>query len=219
MKLILPLFFLSIVGAFASSSDDLMLHVIRNDIGALSDVLSSSSEIDVNSTKNRMTSPLLLLSKDEKMTKLLLEHGADVSLGDAAQNMTALMEASRNGNINQAKLLIQAGAVINRKDDYGRTALHYSVGNLNAKFGVYLIELGAFLDAQDFEGNTPLMRAVYHGDHEFVKELIEKGANVRLLNKDELTAAQQVQFSVDEESKAKMVKLFEGASTGSTEIQ
>lgn len=175
------IFFLLVSRLIASPEGDLMKSVIKNDYTTAVDILSSEeSKIDLNSTDNPFRSPVLLFAKEEKMTKLLLEYGADPRATGEQQNMSALMEAARNGSVEQAEVLVKASAQVNFKDNYGRTALHYSVGNQNPKFAVYLISKGAFIDAQDYEGKTPLMRAVHHGDHELVGVLITSCRKINL---------------------------------------
>lgn len=201
------------------SEENLLLLVIRNEISKVEEILVGNNDLDINSTNNRFSSPALLFCKDEQMTKLLLDHGAEVDTVGSKQGMSALMEAARNGNIKQAKLLIDAGAQVNLKDHYGRTALHYSAGNLNVKLPDYLINHNAYIDAQDYEGNSVLMRAVYHGDIDFLRLLIKSGVNQNLLNKNELSAENLIDLTLNKRNKAIIREIFINAKESRREEQ
>lgn len=210
MKTILLIYWVMICSLALSAKDEnaLIMIIIKNDLDAAQELLSSSGDININSSSNSVSSPPLLMSRDEKMTKLLLKYGADVEVKGDVQNMSALMEASRNGNIEQAMLLINAGSNVNHKDDLGRTALHYAAGNLNANLAVYLLKNGAYVDAQDYEGNSALMRATQKGDYDLVKVLLNAGANWRLFNKDKKRAEDMIQFLSDDEIRSVMRDIF-----------
>ena len=57
-----------------------------------------------------------------EMTKVLLEHGADVDARDSALN-TPLHLAAWNGNAEAAKLLLESGAKIDAAGKFGHTPL------------------------------------------------------------------------------------------------
>lgn len=79
--------------------------------------------------ENRYT--LLLPSAccgDEKLVKLLIEHGSDLNFKNAS-GATALILACKHGFYDIASLLIENGADINIKDSEGKTALSYAEEN------------------------------------------------------------------------------------------
>lgn len=65
---------------------------------------------------------------DEKLVKLLIEHGSDVNFKSSA-GMTALILACKHGFYDIASLLIKSGADKNIKDSDGKTALFYAQEN------------------------------------------------------------------------------------------
>ena len=58
--------------------------------------------------------------------------------------------------------LMEQGADINVKDEYGRTPLHYHAQVNNTAQLAFLLAQGADIHAQDTYGNTPLHFAEYH---------------------------------------------------------
>ena len=73
-------------------------------------------------------------------------------------NETPLHNAAYQGSIATVKLLLNAGAETNVKDESGRTPLHCAI--ISKKWTVdvclLLIGSGAGVNTQDKEGNTPL---------------------------------------------------------------
>ncbi len=70
------------------------------------------------------------------------------------------------------KLLENSFKNINKKDEKGRTILHYAVGNSDPKTVRLLIKKGADINSADVGGYVPMHLAVI-GEHlENVKELI-----------------------------------------------
>ena len=116
--------------------------------------------------------------KQPEMTALLLEHGADPDIQSLPNNwerqvtaeprmkvlpaggLTALLYASREGCTECTRLLIEAGADINKTDPEAVTPL--LMASLNAKWdsAKLLIEAGAWLDKWDIYGRNPLYAAV-----------------------------------------------------------
>ncbi|MGL1887234.1 MAG: ankyrin repeat domain-containing protein [Reichenbachiella sp.] len=85
-----------------------------------------------------------------------------------------------------AELLIQNGASVDRKTEYGYTALMASAENNN--FGVFeiLLDAGADVNAKRSDNKTALMFAASKID--FVNRLIEEGAEVNTVNDGDGTA-------------------------------
>lgn len=117
--------------------------------------------------------PLLRASKagdNLAAMKLLLEHGALVNLPNA-EGVTPLMIAAGMGHssnptrgryqtdddaVEALKILLKAGADINRRADNGQTAMHgAALKGWNATIR-FLAENGAELEPKDHDGKTPL---------------------------------------------------------------
>jgi ankyrin repeat protein len=96
-----------------------------------------------------------------------LESGVDVDLvceraknGDGGN--TALWYAAQgplSGGVDVARLLLDAGAEVNRQCEHGRTALHMAAAWGHSDLVKYLIENGADPTIRDEENMTPAMVA------------------------------------------------------------
>jgi ankyrin repeat protein len=98
-----------------------------NNIGIAKLLLKAGANINMISENSISIGkpPLVASVQSNKynMVKFLLSKGANVNLIDFEFNWSALMYASLHGHIEIAKLLIKAGAAVNLKNKYGRTAL------------------------------------------------------------------------------------------------
>ena len=106
------------------------------------------------------TTPLLKGVKfgNQRIISILLAAGADVN-GDEFPLHTALSHKP----FPCIKLLIQAGADVNRQDSFQMTPLHLAVSRLfETKTIRLLLESGADVNIPDEEGLTPLMKAANH---------------------------------------------------------
>ncbi|MCY3680802.1 MAG: ankyrin repeat domain-containing protein [Gemmatimonadetes bacterium] len=91
------------------------------------------NKINVNQRDPLGRTPLLfaLLYDRTQCAEMLLDHGADFSLGDE-QGKTPLMVAAERRNIENLKLLLHAGASVFAHDKQGLNALEYvTFGNIN----------------------------------------------------------------------------------------
>jgi len=120
-----------------------------------------------------------IAGRDITELKKLIEAKVDVNYRDFYGN-TALMVASLGGHIEIARLLVEAGAVVNAQHDNGLASLMY-VSVLPHQYqdvAKFLIEAGADVNAKDNEGRHSLDMASYRGHKDIVQLLIEAGANV-----------------------------------------
>lgn len=128
------------------------------------------------------------------VVKLLLDHGADAKVHSSDRDttppklmagtpaapisrggLTALVFAARQGSIESARTLIEAGTDINEPDADGHTPLLIAILNNHDDLAEMLIEKGADVNAADKDGRTPLFTAVDQhdvdwSDRPFVKE-------------------------------------------------
>ncbi len=93
-----------------------------------------------------------------------------------------LIDACADENFYLVKILIERGANIEAKDDYGNTPLIMAsivdwVGGVK-----FLIGIGADIEAKDNDGRTPLIKATVYACVEVVKLLIESGADLEAKN-------------------------------------
>ena len=122
---------------------------------------------------------------DLERVRQLIQDGLDVnSSGDRFDSfrVTPLMKAAASGHDQVVRELIRAGADVNGKDKYKRTALHWASWWGQSNVVKTLAEAGANLNMQDEDGMTPLMKAAYWGRANVVVELIRAGADVSIVS-------------------------------------
>ena len=140
--------------------------------------------------------------ENPEAVRVLLAHGADVqahsdshllpvNLGDGdpfedyvlqpQRGSTPLLFAARHGRMENARLLLDAGADVNEKAPSGESALVLASFSGQGKFAAFLLERGADPGAAD-AGYTALHTAVVRGDPNLVKTLCAHSAdpNARL---------------------------------------
>lgn len=90
-----------------------------------------------------------------------------------------LFYAALEGDTNEVKRLIRAGADVNLQDVNSDTPLHFAAQEQKTEAARLLLEAGADIEAKDRHGNTPLMRAVStsRGKGEMIKLLRQWGAD------------------------------------------
>ncbi len=76
----------------------------------------------------------------------------------------------------QLKALLDEGADVNAKDNYGRTVLMSAVERNRVEMIKALLERGADVNAKDDMGKTALSRATVGNNDEVIKLLTEAGA-------------------------------------------
>jgi ankyrin repeat protein len=98
-----------------------------------------------------------------------------------------LFQAAKNGNVNDAKAALTAGADPGARDRWKLTVLHRAARLGQAGVAQLLIENGADLNPTDGWGWTPLHLAAGQGHTELARLLIEHGANPNATDEFELT--------------------------------
>lgn len=124
---------------------------------------------------------MIIAVRTDNITKLknLIEQGADINFHDSRmEDVTALHEASRKGNVEILRYLLQNGADIHSKNNNGFTPLHVAAFcgenmTINA-----LIENGADVNMKAKDNITPLHVAAVSGNLDTVELLINNGADL-----------------------------------------
>jgi ankyrin repeat protein len=114
-------------------------------------------------------------------------------VGGGSGGLTPLVFAAREGDIESARALLDAGADVNQTTEYGWTPLLVATNNRNYQLGAMLLERGADPSIANKGGWTPLYlatdnRNIEGGDYpvpkpdmddlEYIKLLLAKGADV-----------------------------------------
>ena len=94
------------------------------------------------------------------------------------------MAAAFAGHLDAVKVLIDAGAAVDTKDQNGRTALHAAALGGDDAIAKALLAKGADLNAEDQAGSTALTYAAANGHDRFVQMLqtagLKKGSEMAL---------------------------------------
>jgi len=106
------------------------------------------------------------------IVEFLLKNGADVSLSARnAQKVTALHGAVARRDLEIVKMLLEAGADPNARQERGFVPLHDAALNGSEPLVELLLEHGARADAKADDGKTPADMAAERGHKEIVEKL------------------------------------------------
>ena len=165
---------------------------------ALAALLDHGANVDAREESHGQTALMWAAAQaDPAAVRVLLAHGADVqarsdshllpvNLGDGnpfeqyvmqpQRGSTPLLFAARHGHIENARLLLDAGADVNEKAPNGESALVLASFSGQGRLAAFLLERGADPEAAD-AGYTVLHTAVLRGDPDLVKALCAYGAD------------------------------------------
>ena len=113
----------------------------------------------------------------------------------ACDSNTVMMDKVLDEDSASVKAMLDGGAEVNARNDYGWTALTHAARMGHTELAALLLDSGAEVDAVDDTGWTPLMRAVMKGHQQTAQLLLNRGANIKHRDKNGWTvlhwAAQQ----------------------------
>jgi len=95
-------------------------------------------------------------------------------------SFTPLMMAARNGFYQCVKILLEAGADVDKPDEDGLTPLRYAVLFEHLDVAKYLLKHSANVDVRDRYLWTPLLSAVANNNTKLTKLLLQYNANPQL---------------------------------------
>jgi ankyrin repeat protein len=110
--------------------------------------------------------------RDVEMTKLLIEHGANLGLQDGAFG-NPLQEAAMAGDMDLVKLLVEAKADVNLEGGRFRSPLIAAAKADDANIVRYLVQNGADINIADSDGWTPYLHAVACESRDAARALLE----------------------------------------------
>ncbi len=122
------------------------------------------------------------------ITAAQADDGISFSLADAVKQLpanergpdgsTPLQWAVYEGDVDQVRALIQAGADVNAANHFGANAMQLAAEVANVDILRLLLEAGADPDSANFEGQTALMLVARTGVVEAAELLVKHGASV-----------------------------------------
>lgn len=133
-----------------------------------------------------------IYSKDERQIKGLISSRNNVDTADKWGNTPFMAAAYKGGRIGIMRLLIDAGAQVDTKNNNGDTALMLAVYGDKEKekkeVVQFLLTVKADLETMNNQELTPLMIAALNGHTESLKLLIVNGAKLEATGKQGRTA-------------------------------
>lgn len=99
--------------------------------------------------------------------------------GGQQETLEALIDAAKEGRLEDLRTLLESGADPNAEGVHGHKALRWAVRNNNADCAIVILEAGANVADPDYLGKTSLHRAAVLGHAEIVRVLLEFGGDVR----------------------------------------
>ena len=117
---------------------------------------------------------------------LIIAHAPDVN-AEGVDRFSALHGASRSGQVDSARILLDSGAHVDARNSFGNTPLHQASWFGHLKSAQLLLERGVDLNARADSQSTPLHMASNQGHLESVRLLLDHGADVNLHGIEGLT--------------------------------
>ena len=91
------------------------------------------------------------VSDKREYLNVLLKHGADLTVVQDLDGSTLLHAAARNGNIDLAKKVLDAGVPVNIEDKRSKTPIYYAIENNEYEMIKFLVEKGAKIEEEFIE--------------------------------------------------------------------
>ena len=132
--------------------------------------------------------------------------------------LTPLLFATREGDLESVKILLDAGADVNQTSEYGWTALLVATQNRYYKLGAYLLERGADPNIQNVGGWNPLYiatdnRNIERGEYPTRKPDMDHLEYIRLLLAAKANPNQRMHSSTETRTVFTNQWLFEEGAT------
>ncbi len=148
---------------------------IRNKINQANPVPLAAS----STTPSAKGPPLLeacRLGASEQVVKMILSAGANPNAAEPSNGVTALLMAVKTGRTDLAKILVAAGADVNKSSSNLITPLMSACVTGDVESARFLISKGAHLNVRDHNGNSALQLAKNYNCPDLADLLKKSGA-------------------------------------------
>ncbi|KAL8880022.1 MAG: hypothetical protein Q9198_002484 [Flavoplaca austrocitrina] len=143
----------------------------------LQEMCSRIGEAEVRHDRLNISLHLAVSNGQARSTEILLDYGANINSKDE-DDRTALLTASRVGNLNLMHLLLDRGCDQDAHDQCGETALLRAVRWSHKSCVLALLDHGADINSKDSIGRTVLHEASISGDLHLLNLLLARGSNI-----------------------------------------
>ncbi|KAI1047931.1 hypothetical protein LB505_013226 [Fusarium chuoi] len=150
-------------------------HVLSLGWGSMADHLID--DVDVNEIDGLGRSLIFSAcrSGSAELVKMLIRHGADLSIADA-NGLTCLHEAVSRGSEDIVKILVESNVYLSPQDKNGFTPLHLAAAQGHLECYKYLLEKGADATIRDRLGGNAIHYACYSAGHaELLRFVLQNG--------------------------------------------
>jgi ankyrin repeat protein len=163
----------------ADGQTALMVVARSGNVAAAETLIKHGADVNARETWREQTALMWAAAQNQPgMVKLLVKHGAELDARSAVNDwprqvtgeprrmyrpfggLTPLLFAAREGCLECARALVEAGAKLDLPDPKGVTALFLAIDNFHFDLAKYLIQKGANPNKWDWWGRTPLYSAV-----------------------------------------------------------
>lgn len=118
-----------------------------------------SPHLEVRNYEGLTPLHLAVQNRDIKVTRILLDGGAEINAGDNKSGRSPLMHAVENDCIDMVKLLIESRCDVNAQSYSGNTALHSACGRGRIEIVRVLLKNGADNSLKNNHNDTAIMVA------------------------------------------------------------
>lgn len=179
----------------------------RGDPNAVELLLNAGA--DANAVDELKHTPLLFAASSgiPRMVELLLLRRADANFANTGGDTPLHYAARHRDDVESVKVLIQAGAQVDRKNALGNTPFAGAAITNKLASGKYLLQSGADRLTTNKYGDTPLRETVHHNCHEFLRMLLQEGTKYDEVNRRGSTILHAVALEGDTET-VEILKTF-----------
>lgn len=159
-------------------TEALFTAVLLGDDETVAELLGSGVGAETADEDEQTALHLAAVQDRPGIVRLLLSAGADPNRGSGPeQGELPLAGAATWGHTEAVRILLEAGALPDRRDEFGDTALLSALRNGHATTAGVLLAFGADPELCAEEGESPLLTAVRRGSSPAVRVLLDHGVS------------------------------------------